>query len=80
ARKDVRVGDTVRVQRAGDVIPDVVERIKQPGRPREDPFEMPGRCPSCGAETVSRGPLDFCPNALGCPAQLRGRIQHFASR
>lgn len=80
ARKDVRVGDRVRIQRAGDVIPDVVERIEQPGVERGEPFEMPSRCPACGGAVESRGPLDFCTNALGCPAQLKGRIQHFASR
>lgn len=80
ARKDVRVGDRVRIQRAGDVIPDVVERIPQPGVKRRRPFEMPDRCPVCGTPIESRGPLDYCPNSLGCPAQLKGRILHFASR
>lgn len=80
ARKDVRVGDRVRIQRAGDVIPDVVERVPQPGVERGSPFEMPSVCPACAGEVESRGPLDFCTNALGCPAQLKGRIQHFASR
>ncbi len=79
-RKDVRIGDTVRIQRAGDVIPEVVERVKEPGRERERPFEMPSECPACGAEVEQDGPLDFCPNRFECPAQLKGRIQHFASR
>jgi len=80
ARKDVRVGDRVRVQRAGDVIPYVVERVPSPGRRRGEPFEMPSRCPSCSTEVLSRGPLDFCTNGLACTAQLKGGISHLASR
>lgn len=77
--KDVREGDRVRVQRAGDVIPQVVEVVER-GDDRSAPFEMPDRCPSCRTELVRRGPFLVCPNAFGCPAQLRGRIEHFASR
>ncbi len=79
-RKDVREGDQVRVQRAGDVIPQVVERIEEEDRDRSPPFAMPAACPSCGAEPVARGPFTLCPNHFGCPAQLRGRITHFGSR
>ncbi|MFO7588791.1 MAG: NAD-dependent DNA ligase LigA [Gemmatimonadota bacterium] len=80
ARKDVREGDLVRVQRAGDVIPQVVERIEEEGRERGDEFRMPAACPSCGTELEERGPFTVCPNSFGCPAQLVGRIQHFGSR
>jgi DNA ligase (NAD+) len=80
ARKDIREGDLVRVQRAGDVIPQVVERIEEDDRERGEPFRMPGVCPSCGTELVPIGPKIFCPNVFGCAAQLAGRIRHFASR
>lgn len=79
-RKDLRVGDKVRVERAGDVIPEIVERIKQPGRERGSPFKMPDTCPACGAEVERRGPNTFCPAGIACPAQLGGRIVHYASR
>ena len=79
-RKDVREGDRVRVQRAGDVIPQVVERIDEPGRERSEPFAMPEACPSCGTAPIEKGPFTVCPNHFGCRAQLKGRITHFGSR
>lgn len=79
-RKDIREGDLVRVQRAGDVIPQVVERIEEPGRPRQAPFPMPQRCPACGGEVEVAGPFTRCTNAFGCPAQLKAALVHFASR
>lgn len=80
ARKDVREGDKVRIQRAGDVIPQVVERIEVPGEERGEPFSMPERCPACDTPVYEDGPRTVCPNRYGCPAQLKGRIVHFGAR
>jgi len=80
ARKDLRIGDAVRVARAGDVIPEIVERLPRRAGRKTRPFVMPSRCPECGTPTVREGPFDRCPNRLGCPAQLRGALRHFASR
>ena len=80
ARKALRVGDTVRVIRAGDVIPEIVERASPEGRRRRAAFAMPTRCPVCRTPVEHAGPVDRCPNGLECPAQLRRTIQHVASR
>ena len=82
-RKDIRVGDRVAVRRAGDVIPQVV-RVVDPGRrPPDVPvFEMPAVCPECGAPAArDEGKAALrCRGGLGCPAQRKERIRHFASR
>ncbi len=81
ARKDVRIGDWVVVQRAGDVIPEVVRPIPERRTGRERVFVMPERCPVCGAH-IERPPGEVIPrcSGLSCPAQIKGRIRHFASR
>jgi DNA ligase (NAD+) len=80
ARKDLRVGDRVRVIRAGDVIPEIVERVTTPGVRHHGAFTMPARCPTCQTRLEREGPFDRCPNGLACPAQLRRTIEHFGSR
>lgn len=78
-RKGLRIGDTVQVVRAGDVIPEVLGRAE--GTPRGRMSITPPRaCPACGAAVVSNGPRLRCPNAFACPAQLARAIRHFASR
>lgn len=78
--KDVRPGDNVRIARAGDVIPEVVERIKEPGKKRGKKFSMPQKCPVCGSEVFKEGAYYFCSAGLTCTAQLIGHIMHYASR
>ncbi|MGD0279612.1 MAG: NAD-dependent DNA ligase LigA [Smithella sp.] len=80
-KKDVRVGDTVVIQRAGDVIPEVVKVVFEE-RPKGTPkFEMPKHCPECNSDIVRQeGEVAHrCVN-ISCPAQLKEHIRHFASR
>lgn len=76
AQLGVAVGDTVRIKRAGDVIP-YVETVIDGGDGR---FELPDRCPVCESPIERDGPLAFCTGGIACPAQLRRAIQHYASR
>ena len=80
-RKDIRIGDTVIVQRAGEVIPQVVAPVVSLRTGAEREFAMPAACPSCGT-AVARDPdvaVVYCPNS-GCPAQQIRLLEHFASR
>jgi DNA ligase (NAD+) len=79
-RKDVRVGDTVRVRRAGDVIPEVVEVLKEKRPSGTSAFAMPAKCPVCGAAVEREGAYHVCTNGLSCPAQIEGHVIHFAAR
>jgi len=79
-RKDVRVGDTVVVQRAGDVIPEVVMVIKEKRTGSEKPFRLPEKCPLCGSAVVKEGAIHRCTGGLSCPAQLKEGIRHFAAK
>jgi DNA ligase (NAD+) len=81
ARKDVRVGDTVLIQRAGDVIPEVVKVIIEERSPGAQPFKMPQSCPVCGTELVrpEGEKVTRCPNPDCFGASTRG-IMHFASK
>ncbi len=80
ARKDVRVGDTVKVERAGDVIPAIAERVPVPGEQRQEPFVMPDHCPVCGSAVAREGAYFYCTGQTVCVAQLKGAIEHFASK
>jgi DNA ligase (NAD+) len=81
ARKDVRVGDTVVVQRAGDVIPQIVEVVLSRRPKGTRPYHMPRSCPVCGAVAVrlEGEAATRCPN-LDCPAQLKTNLLHVAGR
>ena len=80
-RKDVRVGDTVLIERAGDVIPYVVQVIESKRPDGAAPYVFPERCPACGAAAARPEGEAYwrCTNAA-CLAQLKGRLQHFGSR
>lgn len=82
ARKDLRIGDRVVVQRAGDVIPQVVRSLPEERAEGAATWVMPECCPDCGSVAVEvEGEVAIrCPNAFACPAQARAAIQHFASR
>ena len=79
-RKDVRPGDTVIVQRAGDVIPEVLSVIMDKRPSGAEPFRMPSACPECGSAVDRVGAIHYCTGGLLCPAQLKESIRHFASK
>jgi|LSQX01.3.fsa_nt_gb DNA ligase (NAD+) len=80
-RKDIRIGDTVLVQKAGEVIPEIVQVIKEKRSGKEKVFQMPDRCPICGSQAVKLDEevVSRC-NNISCPAQVKEKIRHFVSR
>ena len=79
-QKDVRIGDWVRVGRAGDVIPEVMEVVKDRRKGDEKIFSMPDKCPVCGSKVIRDGAYYRCTGGLSCAAQLKRSIAHFASK
>ena len=85
-KKDVRIGDTVTIEKAGEVIPKVVDVVLTKRSGKELAFQYPKTCPECGSKLIKEvvgkseeGSAWFCPNP-DCPAQVRGRIEHWCSR
>ncbi len=79
--KDIRIGDTVVIQKAGDIIPEVVEVLKEKRTGEEKVFEMPDKCPVCGAQVVrEEGEAAYRCTGIECPAQFFRSIVHFTSR
>ncbi len=80
-RKDIRIGDKVVIQKAGEVIPEVVRVLCEARRGDEREFVFPDRCPVCGSEVVKpEGEAVARCSGVACPAQLKQRIEHFVSR
>jgi DNA ligase (NAD+) len=81
-RKDVRVGDTIVIRRAGDVIPEVVKVVLERRPPDTEPVKLPSRCPECGSavERVAEQAIARCTGGLFCPAQRKEALRHFVSR
>lgn len=80
-RKDIREGDTVMVEKAGEIIPQVVSVVNPDAKDRNPPFKMPDDCPACGEKLVKlEGEVAWRCINLQCPPQVRERVTHFASR
>ena len=80
-RKDVREGDVVVIEKAGEIIPAVVAVLKERRTGKEKPFDMPERCPSCGEQVIRLpGQVDVRCTNVECPEQVKRRLQHFAHK
>ncbi len=81
-RKDVRIGDTVLIQKAGDVIPEIVQVVLEARPEGTQPYKLPETCPACGTPLVrpEGEAVTRCPNSAACPGQTAQRIVHFVSR
>jgi len=81
-QKDIRVGDTVIIEKAGDIIPYVVSVVTAARTGKEKKIVFPAKCPECNASVKreSGSPFYFCTNVKGCPKQIQGRIESWASR
>ena len=81
-RKDIRIGDTVVIHRAGDVIPEVVKVIKEKRKADSQGYKLPIFCPSCKSDAVRElgDAVLRCKNSTACPAQIKGRMKHFVSK
>jgi DNA ligase (NAD+) len=80
-RKGIKIGDTVVIEKAGEIIPQVIAPVLNKRSGHEKKFSMPDRCPACGARvTQSPGEVALRCDNVACPAQLKERLRHFASR
>lgn len=82
ARLDLRIGDTVYVEKGGEIIPKITGVDISRRTPGSRPVDYISHCPECGTELVRREgeAVHYCPNIKGCPPQIKGRIQHFIQR
>ena len=81
ARRDIRIGDFVFIEKAGEIIPAIVDVDRERRSPASQPYRFPANCPVCGAAIAAAAGVvaRFCPNP-DCPAQVRGRLEHFVSK
>jgi len=79
-RKDIQIGDTVLIRKAGEIIPEVVKVLVEKRDGTQRPYVFPERCPACDTPVEKDGVVIRCPNLSGCPAQLERLLEHFVAR